>query len=190
MATKSSTKSLLVKLSLFAVVMFGFTYALVPIYIFACDAGWLEVKRDTSVNAYANTKNPYSRTNTNVDTTNTQVDKSRWITVEFVANTNEKLPWKFEAQQKSIRIHPGEMTNVLYEVVNTSDKEIAGVAVPSYGPGRAEEYFKKVECFCFTNQKMAPHERRVMPVVFVVTPDLPKDVNTITLSYTFFEVKS
>ncbi len=190
MATRSSTKSLLVKLSLLAVSMLAFSYALVPIYKIACDAGWLEATRDTSSNIYANTKNPYSRTNTNVDTSNTQVDKSRWITVELVANTNEKLPWKFEAQQKSIRVHPGEMTNVLYEVVNTTDRETAGVAVPSYGPALSEKYFKKVECFCFTNQKMAPHERRVMPVVFVVTPDLPKDVNTITLSYTFFEVKS
>ncbi len=183
MATTSSTKSLVVKLSLLAVSMLAFSFALVPIYKFACDAGLLVVVRDTSAN-------PYSNTNANVDTSNTQVDKSRWITVEFVANTNEKLPWKFEAQQKSIRIHPGEMTNVMYEVVNTTDRETAGVAVPSYGPGRAEEYFKKVECFCFTNQKLAPHERRVMPVVFVVTPDLPKDVNTITLSYTFFELKS
>jgi cytochrome c oxidase assembly protein subunit 11 len=183
MAIKNSTSSLVIKLSLLAVVMLGFTYAMVPIYKSACDAGWLDATRDNSANPYANV-------NANVDTSNTQVDKSRWITVEFVANMNEKMPWNFEAQQKSIRIHPGEMTNVVYEVVNTTDRETVGVAVPSYGPALAVEYFKKVECFCFTKQTMAPHERRGMPVVFVVTPDLPKDVNTITLSYTFFEVKS
>jgi len=181
--TKSFSKSLVVKLSIFAVVMFAFTYAMVPIYKSACDAGWLDATRYDSANPYANV-------NANVDTSNTQVDRSRWITVEFVANTNEKLPWKFEPQQKSIRIHPGEMTNVVYDVVNTTNMEITGVAIPSYGPALAVEYFKKVECFCFTKQTMAPHERRGMPVVFVVTPDLPQDVNTITLSYTFFEFKS
>ena len=99
MAIKSSSRSLVIKLSLLAVVMLGFTYALVPIYKAACDAGWLEATRYDPANPYANV-------NVNVDTSNTQVDKSRWITVEFVANTNEKMPWTFEAQQKSIRIHP------------------------------------------------------------------------------------
>ena len=183
MATGRSSKLVVIKLSLLAVVMLAFTYAMVPIYKAACDAGWLDATRDSSANPYANV-------NANVDTSNTQVDRSRWITIEFVANTNSKMPWNFEAQQKSIRIHPGEMTNVVYEVFNTTNRETEGVAVPSYGPALAVEYFKKVECFCFTKQKLGPHERRGMPVVFVVTPDLPKDVNTITLSYTFFEVKS
>ena len=183
MVMKVSSKSVVIKLSLFAVAMLAFTYAMVPIYKVACDAGWLEATR-------VDLSNPYANVNKNVDTSNTQVDKSRWVTVEFVASTNEKLPWSFEAQQKSVRIHPGEMTNVVYDVVNTTDRETVGVAVPSYGPALAEPYFQKVECFCFTKQLMAPHERRGMPVVFVVTPDLPKDVNTITISYTFFEVKS
>lgn len=183
MATGSSSRTIVVKLGLLAVVMLGFTYAMVPIYKSACDAGWLDATR-------VDVSNPYANVNANVDTSNTQVDKSRWVTVEFVANSNDKLPWNFEAQQKSIKIHPGEMTNVVYDVVNTTDRETVGVAVPSYGPALAVLYFKKVECFCFTKQTMSPHERRGMPVVFVVTPDLPKDVNTITLSYTFFEVKS
>jgi cytochrome c oxidase assembly protein subunit 11 len=182
MAINNSTGSLVIKLTLFAVAMLGFTYALVPIYKSACDAGWLDATRVDS-------SNPYANVNANVDTSNTQVDKSRWVTVEFVANRNESIQWNFEAQQRSIRIHPGEMTNVVYEVVNTTDRETVGVAVPSYGPALAVQYFKKVECFCFTKQKMGPHERRGMPVVFVVTPDLPKDVDIITLSYTFFEVK-
>ena len=183
MFPKGSARLLVFKLSLLALVMLVFTYAMVPIYKSACDAGWLDATRDNSANPYANV-------NANVDTTNTQVDKSRWITVEFVANKNDKLPWNFEAKLKSVRIHPGEMTHVVYDVVNTTDRETVGIAVPSYGPALAVEYFKKVECFCFTKQKMAAHESRGMPVVFVVTPDLPKDVNTITLSYTFFEVKS
>ena len=183
MVMKVSNRSLAIKLSLLAVAMLTFSYAMVPLYKTACDIGLINPMR-------IDPANPYANVNVNVDTSNTQVDKSRWITVEFVANMNDKMPWNFEAQQKSIRIHPGEMTNVVYDVVNTTDRETVGVAVPSYGPALAVEYFKKVECFCFTKQTMAPHERRGMPVVFVVTPDLPKDVNTITLSYTFFEVKS
>jgi cytochrome c oxidase assembly protein subunit 11 len=180
---KVSSKSLVIKLSLLALVMLTFSYALVPIYRTACDVGFINPQR-------IDTNNPYANINANVDTSNTQVDKTRWITVEFLASKNDKMPWTFEAQQKSVKIHPGEMTNIVYDVVNDADNEIVGVAVPSYGPALAEAYFKKVECFCFTKQTMAPHEHRGMPVVFVVTPDLPKDVNTITLSYTFFEVKS
>lgn len=183
MAAKVSSYSLVIKLSLFAVAMLGFSYAMVPMYKSACDAGWLDATR-------VDLSNPYANVNRNVDTSNTQVDRTRWVTVEFVANMNENMPWNFEAQQKSVKIHPGEMTNVVYDVVNTTDREVVGVAVPSYGPALAVKYFQKVECFCFTKQTMAPHEHRGMPVVFVVTPDLPKDVNTITLSYTFFEVKS
>jgi len=183
MLKRSSTRLVVIKLSILAIAMLMFTYAMVPIYKSACDAGWLDATRDNSASPYANV-------NANVDTTNTQVDKSRWITVEFVASMNDKLPWNFEASQKSVRIHPGEMTHVVYDVTNTTDRETVGVAVPSYGPALAVTYFKKVECFCFTKQKMSAHESRGMPVVFVVTPDLPSDVNTITLSYTFFEVKS
>lgn len=183
MAMKISSKSLVLKLSLFAIAMLAFSYAMVPLYKSACNAGWLDATRNDA-------SNPYANVNRNVDTSNTQVDKSRWVTVEFIANMNESMPWQFEARQKSVKIHPGEMTNVVYDVVNTTDRETLGVAIPSYGPALAVQYFQKVECFCFTKQKMGPHEHRGMPVVFVVTPDLPKDVNTITLSYTFFEVKS
>ena len=183
MAIGVSSRRLVIKLSLFTIAMLGFSYALIPIYKSACEAGILEVVRD-------NSSNPYANVNRNVDTSNTQVDKSRWITVELVSSMNETMPWKFEAQQKSIKIHPGEMANVVYDVVNTTDKEMIGVAIPSYVPALAVEYFQKVECFCFTQQKLGRHESRGMPVVFVVTPNLPKDVNTITLSYTFFEVKT
>ncbi len=182
MSTAKSNKVLVFKLGLAVFVMLGFSYALIPLYKSACDAGWLEVNR-------IDENNPYANVNHNVNTSNTQVDKSRWVTVEFVATANDKMPWKFEAQEKSVKIHPGEMTNVLYNVVNPTGKEMTGMAVPSYSPALAATYFQKVECFCFTQQKLGPHESRGMPVVFVVTPDLPKDVSTISLSYTFFEVK-
>ena len=170
MTLEATNKAVLKKLMLITLGMFGFAYALVPMYNIACDQGWFIQER------------------IDLSELNTQVDNSRWVTVEFLANVNEKMPWKFEPQQKSIRIHPGALTHVVYQVVNTTDRKIVGQAVPSYGPALAGKYFKKVQCFCFTQQTMKPGEFREMPVVFVVEPNLPKDVNTITLSYTFFEL--
>ena len=170
MTLEATNKAVLKKLMLITLGMFGFAYALVPMYNIACDKGWFIQER------------------IDLSELNTQVDSSRWVTVEFLANVNEKMPWKFEPEQKSIRIHPGALTNVVYKVVNTTDRKIVGQAVPSYGPALAGKYFKKVQCFCFTQQTMKPGEFREMPVVFVVEPNLPKDVNTITLSYTFFEL--
>jgi len=172
MTQQSSNRAVLKKLLILTLGMFGFAYALVPMYNIACDKGWF-IQERVEASAF-----------------NTQVDVARWITVEFVANVNDKMPWKFEPLQKSVRIHPGALTHVTYEVANTTDRKIVGQAAPSYGPALAGKYFKKVQCFCFTKQTMNPHERREMPVVFVVDPDLPKDVNTITLSYTFFQLNS
>ncbi len=108
--------------------------------------------------------------------------------MEFDANVR-KLPWTFRPLTPSVDVHPGEVTQVVYEVENTTDRPLTGQAVPSYGPQLAAAYFKKLECFCFARQAFAPHEKRQMPVVFVVDPALPRDVGTITLSYTFFEVE-
>jgi len=118
---------------------------------------------------------------------NTQVDKTRVITVEFDANAHG-LPWRFKPLVNHIEVHPGEVATVEYEVVNQRGEWVTGQAVPSYGPERAGEYFRKVECFCFTQQTLGPGETRRMPVVFVVDPKLPRDVTNIALSYTFFEV--
>lgn len=169
MGPEKANKAVLKKLLFLVAGMSVFAYALVPMYNLACESGLILQKRETSE-------------------LNTQVDSSRWVTIEFVANLNEKMPWKFEPRQKSIRIHPGALTHISYEVSNETDREVAGQAVPSYGPALAALYFKKVQCFCFTKQTMGPREHREMPVVFVVDPGLPKDVNTITLSYTFFEL--
>lgn len=170
MSIESSNRAVLKKLLYLTVGMFGFAYGLVPIYNTACSTGFFIQKRADSPEF------------------NTQVDNSRWVTVEFVANLNENMPWKFEPVEKSIRVHPGALTHASYEVANTTNRKIVGQAVPSYGPALAGKYFKKVQCFCFSKQTMNPNERREMPVVFVVEPDLPKDVHTITLSYTFFEL--
>jgi len=161
----------LVKLLVVAVAMFGFGYALAPFYRAICDALGLNsvVKADTVAN--------------------TQVDTGRLLTVEFDANLRSNLPWTFAPLEKSVRVHPGALTQVMFEVRNHSDRPVTGQAIPSFGPQLAARYFKKLDCFCFTQQTLAPGEVKRMPVAFVIERELPQDVNTVTLSYTFFEVE-
>lgn len=160
------------KLVIVAVLMFGFGYALVPLYQKICEITGINIltPKDALVEGVGNT----------------QIDKSRTITVEFDANSQG--PWRFRPTVRSVEIHPGEMTQVIYEVVNTQPRSIDGQAIPSYAPQQVAAHFKKVECFCFQQQTLGPNEAKQMPVVFFIDPDLPKDVKTITLSYTFFEI--
>jgi cytochrome c oxidase assembly protein subunit 11 len=159
------------KLLVCAAVMFGFGFALVPFYEKICVfTGIRNVFQPDAVAAQS-----------------TQIDPTRSISVEFDANT-QRLPWVFKSLQASVSVHPGEVTQVLYEVRNTLDRPVTGQAVPSYGPQQAAPYFKKMECFCFRQQTLGPGEVRKMPVVFLIDPKLPRDINTVTLSYTFFEV--
>ncbi len=117
------------------------------------------------------------------------VDKGRWVTVEFVTSTSAGLPWDFAPLTRKVRVHPGEVTEVDFAVESHADQSTTGQAVPSLAPNTAARYFKKTECFCFQRQQLAAREHRVMPVRFVVDPDLPKDETTLTLSYTFFRVQ-
>lgn len=148
--------------------MFGFGFALVPFYYKICEVTGINAGAEQSL------------------AKNTQVDAGRWVTVEFDANTNAGLPWRFKPAQSSMKVHPGQLAQVEYEVLNTSDHAIVGQAVPSYGPARAAGFFRKIECFCFTRQTLAAGERRLMPVLFVLDPAMDRDVHTVTLSYTFF----
>jgi len=159
------------KLLVVAVAMFGFGFALVPFYQKICEV--------TGINSLLKPD----------EVTNTQVDAARFVTIEFDSNLRSKLPWTFRPLQTSVRIHPGELATVMYEIRNNSDRAVTGQAIPSYGPQLAARYFKKLECFCFTQQTLQPGEAKQMPVVFVIDKALPDDVNTITLSYTFFEVE-
>jgi len=161
------------KLMLVAVLMFGFGYSLVPLYKKICEL--------TGINVLA-----VQETLNDVAPSNTQIDTSRTITVEFDANTSG--PWRFKPVVSSVQVHPGEMAQVVYEVVNTQGRAMDAQAIPSYAPQEAAQYFKKMECFCFKQQTLAPNEARQMPVSFYIDPALPKNVKTITLSYTFFEV--
>jgi cytochrome c oxidase assembly protein subunit 11 len=119
---------------------------------------------------------------------NTQVDVSRTITVEF--DVNVRGPWHFKPEKRSVQVHPGQLTTVLYEFQNIQNRTMAAQAIPSYAPRQATAHFNKLECFCFNQYTLAPGEKKEWPVAFVIDPKLPKDVTTITLSYTFFEVGS
>jgi len=166
----AANRRLLKKLLVVAAGMFAFGFALVPFYEQICEiAGIRDVLRPDALPA------------------NTQVDTARTVTIEFDSNTHD-LAWNFKPVTRSVQVHPGELATVTYEVRNALDRPVTGQAVPSFGPQHAAQYFKKMECFCFRQQTLAPGEVRQMPVVFVVDPALPPDVNTITLSYTFFEV--
>jgi cytochrome c oxidase assembly protein subunit 11 len=165
-------RQVLRKLLVVAVMMFGFGYALVPVYRKICEVTGVNIltPKDATV----------------AEGANTQVDKSRVVTIEFDANAHG--PWRFRPTRSSMQVHPGEMAQVVYEVVNTQARAIDAQAIPSYAPQQAAAHFKKVECFCFRQQTLGPNEAKQMPVVFYIDPALPKDVKTITLSYTFFEV--
>lgn len=169
---KSLNRQMLGKLLVIAGMMFGFGYALVPIYRKICEVTGINVltTKEAGLQAIGNT----------------QVDKTRTITVEFDANAQN--PWRFRPIVHSLQVHPGEMAQVVYEVVNTQPRSIHAQAIPSYAPQQAEAYFKKVECFCFQQQTLGPNAAKQMPVVFYIDPKLPKNVKTITLSYTFLEV--
>ena len=157
------------KLLAVALGMFAFGYALVPLYSVICEVTGLNGKTGR------------------VEVQNSgPVDTSRWVTVEFTGNSMHGLPWAFGPQQKSIRVHPGQTTVVYYQAHNATNESITGQAVPSVAPNKAASHFKKIECFCFTRQTLAANETRQMPVQFVVDANLPANVNTVTLSYAFF----
>jgi cytochrome c oxidase assembly protein subunit 11 len=170
-------RRLLGKLVVVVGVMFGFGYALVPMYRQICEALGINVL------ALSDVKTGLAGGG---DSRNTQVDLSRSVTIEFDANV--RGPWDFKPAQRSIVVHPGQMTTVEYEFTNVQNRTMTAQAIPSYAPGNAAPHFTKVQCFCFNEWTLAPGETRRWPVVFVVDGKLPKDVSTITLSYTFFEV--
>jgi cytochrome c oxidase assembly protein subunit 11 len=169
--TRLANRRMFTRLSVFALLMFGFGFAMVPFYQKLCQVTGLTdlLQRDSAVG-------------------NTQIDSSRWVTMEFDANTHG-MPWQFAPVQRSVRVHPGEMTQVAFEIKNNGATSMVGQAIPSYGPKHVAAFVKKLECFCFKQQVLAAGESRQMPVQFVIDPALPGDINTFTLSYTFFEVK-
>lgn len=153
--------------------MFGFGYALVPLYEAVCEAFGLNGRTGRVDVAVAETS---------------AVDTSRWVTVEFTGQAMAGLPWEFRPLQPSIRLHPGQTATVRYVARNLSERTVAGQATPSVSPARAAPHFKKVECFCFTRQELAAGERREMAVTFLLERELPPEVSRLTLSYAFFDI--
>ncbi|UXI68649.1 cytochrome c oxidase assembly protein [Tahibacter amnicola] len=154
-------------------IAFAFCFALVPLYNIACEHV-LGIKMDQGATDAS-------------EVAGMQVDTSRWVTVQFIANTHSKLPWRFNAEKVSMQVHPGELSEAFFDATNTSDRAIVGNAVPSVAPNTASLYFNKTECFCFTEQLLNAGETRRMPVRFIIDPRLPKDIGTVTLAYSFVE---
>jgi cytochrome c oxidase assembly protein subunit 11 len=175
----ADNRRMLGKLLVVTAAMFGFGYALVPMYRSICEALGINVL-SLSEQRVAN------GSWTGRKSGNTQVDTTRTITVEFDANA--RGPWEFQPAKRSLQVHPGELTTVEYVFRNVQNRTMAAQAIPSYAPMQASPHFNKLECFCFSEWTLKPGESKTWPVSFVIDPKLPKDVTTITLSYTFFEV--
>ena len=180
--TRRENARMVGKLAVIAVGMFAFGYALVPLYRTICEITGInvlavsELRVPGGATGGADVRLP----------TNTQIDKSRSITVEFDANARGL--WEFKPALRSLVVHPGELNTVMYEFQNSQNRRMAAQAIPSYAPQQAAQYFNKLECFCFNQYTLEPGEKKHWPVAFVIDPKISKDVKTITLSYTFFEV--
>ena len=165
------------KLVVIVLGMFVFGYALVPFYKAICEM--------TGINILALAEQKIAGKPAQLPS-NTQIDRTRSITVEFDANS--RGPWHFKPAQNTLQVHPGELATVMYEFQNMQNRTMSAQAIPSYAPAQAAAHFNKLECFCFNQYTLAPGEKKQWPVAFVIDPKLSKDVTTITLSYTFFEV--
>ena len=165
-------RELVLKLLAMAGGMFAFGFALVPLYYVFCDLTGLG-----------------GRTASTPQQVEEAVDESRSVRVEFVATLGQVAPWEFEPHRPSMEVHPGKIYRAEYVARNLTQRELTGQAVPSVAPGQAAKHFKKITCFCFTNQKFAPAEARDMEVVFMVAPELPEHIDTVTLSYTFYAIQ-
>ncbi len=160
------------KLVFTVIAMFGFGFALVPLYDVFCDITGLNGKTATEATTYK------------AD----HIDKSRLITVQFISRTAQGAAWQFKPEMNSIQVHPGEMKFVKFYAKNESGQHAIGQAIPSVSPGIAANYFQKIECFCFNQQPLKASEDVWMPLQFYVDPELPEDINELTLSYTLFDV--
>lgn len=171
-ARQDANRRLARRLAVVCVAMFGFGFAMVPLYDVFCRVVGIGGK-PSSERAVAGS-----------------VVQDRWVTVEFTGNTMPGASWEFRPEQTRMRVHPGELVVARYVVRNPTNETLTGQAVPAVTPPRAAPHFKKLDCFCFTEQAFKPGETRELPVTFQVSPDLPDDVRTITLSYAFFNAPS
>lgn len=167
-------KVLVTKLLAVTLCMFAFGYALVPLYDLFCEVTGIGGKTGQIEQSVAERE---------------QVVTDRWITVEFTSVSTSGIPWDFKPKVNKLEVHPGEINEIIYSATNKSSQAVVGQAIPSVTPGLASKYFNKTECFCFTQQTLQGNEQKDMPVRFIIDPDLPEDVHTITLSYSFFNAE-
>lgn len=170
---QNSIRKTVARLGLITLGMFAFGFALVPLYDLLCDITGLNGK----------TGGQYE-----FDPAMVQSDKSRLLKINFITNTNGGMVWEFRPEKGGIRVHPGELKTVNFIVRNPTDKVMVGQAIPSVSPGRAAEHFHKTECFCFEQQVLQPGEEMLMPMRFLVGPELPKNIESISLSYALFDI--
>jgi cytochrome c oxidase assembly protein subunit 11 len=174
MQSDKKQKKLLVLLTLLVLGMFGFGFALVPIYNSLCKTLGINGKTNPEAIAY--------------DASKTKIETNREVLVQFVATNNGGVPWAFYPKTKEVKVHPGEIVRLEFYAENQSDRRMVVQAIPSVTPGLAAKFLKKTECFCFTQQTLNGHEAMNMPLLFHLDTDLPKQINTVTLSYTLFDV--
>ena len=171
-STQAKNNKLVKKLVVIVIGMFGFGFALVPLYDILCEVTGLNGKTNTIA----------------ASTENIRQNKSRTVTVEFMAITNKSMPWQFKPVERRIEVYPGEVKLVNFYAKNESINDLVGQAVPSVSPGRGASYFNKIECFCFNRQPLKAGAETLMPLTFYIDADLPEDINTLTLSYTMYDV--
>ena len=169
---RQANRRLVRRMLLITAAMFGFRFAMVPIYDVLCQVTGLNGKTGSRVAAVEPMK----------------IDESRTVTVEFVANLNVTAPWEFAPQVTRMTVHPGQFYQTHFHARNLTHQSLVGQAIPSVSPGLAASHFQKIECFCFNRQQFHAGESKEMPVTFRIDPDLPPDVRTVTLSYTFFRL--
>lgn len=169
---KPNNSKVIKKLVLVVFAMFGFGFALVPLYDVFCDITGLNGKTNDVGVAYEDEG----------------IDTSRTVKVQFITRMAKGIPWQFEPVINEISVHPGEVKFVSFYAKNTSKRDIVGQAVPSVSPGLAAGYFQKIECFCFTQQPLKAGEEVEMGLQFYVDIDLPSEINTLTLSYTLYDI--
>ncbi len=172
-AQQASHTRLLFKLVVVVIGMFGFGFAMVPIYNIICDITGINGKTGTLTASEAK---------------QLQVDENRLVTVEFVANLNQNLDWEFRPSVRKMQVHPGKVYETSYYARNKTDERMVGQASYSVAPHEAATHFSKTECFCFTEQSFEAGQRRDMPLRFVIDPRMPDYVETVSLSYTFFDI--
>lgn len=171
---KNNNGKLVIKLVAIVFCMFGFAFALVPLYEVFCEITGINGKTSDTAAVYESV----------------EVDRSRVITVEFITRTNTGMPWEFKAQTRKVQVFPGEMNQVDFYVKNATNKNYVAQAIPSVSPGTAALYINKTECFCFNHQPLLAGEEALMPMKFYVDPQLPKEITFFTLQYTLYDVTS